>query len=195
MRTAPLGLLPFLDAETSFRLGAEAAALTHGHPNGYLSAGMIAALVRLFLAGTPLTAPAGAHDESGAVDQCGRFLLSYSGHQGTLAAVHHALALAANKTVPHTLAVQKLGGGWVGEEALAIAIYAVLSAGSYVEAISIAANHSGDSDSTASIAGQLWGAAHGLDGIPHEWVSNLDVLLPLLRLARVLLSLGGQQVT
>jgi hypothetical protein len=45
----------------------------------------------------------------------------------------------------------------VGEEALAIALYSVLVAGSYVETIRIASNHDGDSDSTASIAGQLWG--------------------------------------
>jgi ADP-ribosylglycohydrolase len=44
-------------------------------------------------------------------------------------------------------AVESLGGGWVGEEALAIGLYAVLSAESYVEAIRIATNHSGDSDS------------------------------------------------
>jgi ADP-ribosyl-[dinitrogen reductase] hydrolase len=74
----------------------------------------------------------------------------------------------------------------VGEEALAIGLYAALCALSFVEAIRIATNHGGDSDSTASIAGQLWGAMNGLDGIPHVWVSALDVLLPLLHLARQL---------
>lgn len=72
----------------------------------------------------------------------------------------------------------------MGEEALAIGLYAALCAGSFVEAIRIATNHSGDSDSTASIAGQLWGATTGLDGMPHHWVFSLDVLLPLLHLAR-----------
>ena len=76
----------------------------------------------------------------------------------------------------------------MGEEALAIGIYAALSAESFVEAIQIATNHSGDSDSTASIAGQLWGAMNGMDGIPHVWVSALDVLSPLLHLARQFLA-------
>jgi ADP-ribosylglycohydrolase len=80
--------------------------------------------------------------------------------------------------------IEKIGGGWVGEEAFAIALYAVLSAGSFTEAIAIATNHSGDSDSTASIAGQIWGAMKGLDGMPHDWIVKLDVLLPLLRLVR-----------
>ena len=72
----------------------------------------------------------------------------------------------------------------MGEEALAIALYAVLVGGSYVEAVRVASNHDGDSDSTASIAGQVWGAWKGLMEIPHEWVTKLDVFVPVLRLAR-----------
>src|SRR5437764_14793098 len=71
----------------------------------------------------------------------------------------------------------------VGEEALAIGLFAALSARGYVEALAIAANHDGDSDSTASIAGQLWGAWKGLDGIPHDWIVPLDIFRPALRLA------------
>ena len=81
-------------------------------------------------------------------------------------------------------AVEDLGGGWVGEEALAIGLYAALSARTFIEAIGIAANHSGDSDSTASIAGQLWGAMNGLEEMPHPWITALDVRKPLLHLAR-----------
>ena len=99
-----------------------------------------------------------------------------------------AVALAAKGLKDHAAAVETLGGGWVGEEALAIALYAALSANSFVEALLIGANHSGDSDSTASIAGQLWGAMNGLGGIPHDWVTTLDILLPLLHLARQLIA-------
>jgi ADP-ribosylglycohydrolase len=42
--------------------------------------------------------------------------------------------------------------------------------------LAIAANHSGDSDSTASLTGQLFGAQHGLEALPHAWVRRLDVL-------------------
>ncbi len=72
----------------------------------------------------------------------------------------------------------------MGEEALAIALYAVLVGGSYVEAIRIASNHDGDSDSTASIAGQFWGAWKGLKEIPHGWITKLDVFVAVLRLAQ-----------
>lgn len=44
-----------------------------------------------------------------------------------------------------------------------------------------------DSDSTACLAGQLWGAAHGLVGMPHDWLVDVDVSLPLLRLGRQLI--------
>ena len=102
----------------------------------------------------------------------------------TLEAVDKAVGLADRRPKDHCAAVESLGGGWVGEEALGIALYSVLSAGSFTEVIAIAANHSGDSDSTASIAGQLWGTSHGLAEMPHAWVTSLDVYLPLLHLAR-----------
>jgi len=54
MRTAPLGFLSATvsDAEV-FRLGAAAAALTHGHPDGYLPAGAMTVLVRDSLDAVP----------------------------------------------------------------------------------------------------------------------------------------------
>ena len=54
------------------------------------------------------------------------------------------------------------------------------------KAIQIAANHSGDSDSTASMAGQKWGVVAGIDGMLHQWIANLDVLRPVLHLVRTL---------
>jgi ADP-ribosyl-[dinitrogen reductase] hydrolase len=176
MRVAPLGLVSKgLKPEQTFQLAAEAAAFTHGHPSGYLSAAAMAVIVRSLVEGNDLRS---------AIDQSLAILLSYEGHKETEEAVKAAVALAGQASGDRAAAVETLGGGWVGEEALAIGLYAALCAGSFVEAIRIATNHSGDSDSTASIAGQLWGAMHGLDGIPHVWVSGLDVLSPLLHLAR-----------
>lgn len=178
MRVAPIGLLSKgLKPEQTFQLAAEAAACTHGHPSGYLSAGAMAAMVRFLVEGASLRS---------ASDQSLAMLRSYDRHEETENSVKKALALAGQPCGDQAAAVETLGGGWVGEEALAIGLYAALSAGSFVEAIRIATNHSGDSDSTASIAGQLWGAMNGLDDIPHVWVSALDVLLPLLHLTRQL---------
>lgn len=49
MRVAPVGLLA--SADDAFDLGCEIAALTHGHPSGYLASGALALLIaRLHLA-------------------------------------------------------------------------------------------------------------------------------------------------
>ncbi len=66
--------------------------------------------------------------------------------------------------------------------ARAIGLHAALAGRDFSDALAIAANHDGDSDSTASIAGQLYGAWRGLGGIPHAWITAVDVLEPLLAL-------------
>ena len=51
MRTAPIGLMPSASPQLAFDLGCMAGALTHGHVDGWLPAGMVAAMVRLLMAG------------------------------------------------------------------------------------------------------------------------------------------------
>jgi ADP-ribosylglycohydrolase len=43
------------------------------------------------------------------------------------------------------------------------------------EAIIAAANHDGDTDSTASIAGNIVGAWHGPSAIPKEWTEQVEL--------------------
>lgn len=163
MRASPAGLLP--PAEDAFRLGAEIAALTHDHPSGYLSAGWLAATV------------AGLRDGAGlgvALDAATVQLRQADDHQETLLAVEAARDLAAHGS-PTAEKVESLGGGWVGEEALAIAVYAVAATESLHDALLIAVNHSGDSDSTGAIAGNLGGALYGEDAIPDEWLAPLEL--------------------
>ena len=73
-----------------------------------------------------------------------------------------------------------LGEGWVAEEALAVALYAVLATTGdgpqehFRKAIALAVNHSGDSDSTGSIAGNILGALYGEECLPAEWLEGLE---------------------
>jgi ADP-ribosylglycohydrolase len=136
---------------------------------------MMASIVHLVAQGLDLNA---------AINQSCGILSGYNGHEETLRSAKLAVNLASQHAGEHVAMIEQIGGGWVGEEALAIGLYAVLSAGSFAEAVAIATNHSGDSDSTASIAGQIWGAMKGLDRMPHDWIISLDVLHPLLRMAR-----------
>lgn len=59
-------------------------------------------------------------------------------------------------------------------------------AGDPEEAIARAVNDTKDNDpgSTASIAGQVFGAARGFETLPNAWVRRLDVLGPALALLR-----------
>ncbi|POX46141.1 ADP-ribosylglycohydrolase, partial [Streptomyces sp. Ru71] len=75
---------------------------------------------------------------------------------------------------PDAERVERLGAGWVAEEALAIGVYCALAAPGVPEALLLAVNHSGDSDSTGSICGNLLGARHGDTGLPHTWLEQVE---------------------
>jgi hypothetical protein len=70
--------------------------------------------------------------------------------------------------------VETLGGGWVAEEALAITLYCALVGADFRSSVLLAVNHSGDSDSTGSMVGNLLGAALGLEALPGEWLEGLQ---------------------
>jgi ADP-ribosylglycohydrolase len=179
IRVAPVGLLsgpdgsrwrsppPPDDRAGVFRLGCEIAALTHGHPDGYLGPGVMAAIVHGLVRGEPLEV---------AVARALETLRAWRGHETTLALIEDALSLAARgRAGPESLYL--LGGGWTGPDVLAIAIASVFSRRRPAElgaALRLAANHSGNSDSTASICGQLLGALHGERALPGNWLAGLE---------------------
>jgi ADP-ribosylglycohydrolase len=74
------------------------------------------------------------------------------------AAVAEARAQATDAS-PSPEGAQRLGEGWVAEQALAIAVYAVSATRSFRDVVITAVNHGGDSDSTGAIAGNLAGHA------------------------------------
>lgn len=182
MRVAPVGLIRGLTPTQAFDLAARCAAQTHGHPSGYLSAGVLAAVVSGLRDGLDLDAAV-----AGALGlACG-----WAGCDETVAVVRHAEELAASHGSDHHDAIVQIGEGWVGEEALAIGLYSAMVASDFREAVRIASNHGGDSDSTASIAGQIHGAWKGLAGIPNAWIRRLDALEALLDVAGRLIPLEG----
>jgi ADP-ribosyl-[dinitrogen reductase] hydrolase len=110
----------------------------------------------------------------------------------TLTALTKAIDLSSSKDTNVIEGIRQLGEGWTGEEALAIAVYAVLRASSFQEAETTAANHDGDSDSTASIAGQLYGAWHGVEPIPEQWIKKLDIREIMDNLCKEFISLNNE---
>jgi ADP-ribosylglycohydrolase len=113
---------------------------------------------------SPRTSPAGT---AGAIVR----LLA----EETLAALRAARALAAGSSAPGPEAIATLGEGWVAEEALAIAIYCALVADDFEHGVRLAVNHSGDSDSTGAIAGNILGVLLGVDAIPRRWLDELEL--------------------
>jgi ADP-ribosylglycohydrolase len=171
MRIAPVGLLA--PRERAFELGVEVAVLTHGHRSGHLAAGFLASVVAAIRDGDQLEA---------ALDGATIELARHDGHEETAAAISAAqrLARAGDSSAEQ---VERLGGGWVAEEALAIGLYAVLATHSYPEAVVLAANHGGDSDSTAAIAGSLAGTTHGDQAIPSLWLERLELRAAIAQVA------------
>ncbi len=174
MRTAPIGLVRALSPAQCLELGARAAAITHGHPCGYWTAGAMAAIVRFLCEGI---------DTEAAVRETVGLLEGRARSGETVAALRKALD-------PGIKTIDELGEGWVGEEALAMGVHAALRGRSLKEVLMIAVNHDGDSDSTGSIAGQIWGAREGVARMPVDWVSVLDVLAPLNHVAGRLIAVA-----
>jgi len=174
MRAAPVGLWcarldegvsPERVARKALELGADLAALTHGHPTGRLAAGAFAALVALLVRDLELPA---------AVQRVRALLPRYPGHQETLAAIDRAVAVAKDEEGLRPEEVVALGEGWTADEALAIALACALAAPDFETGVRAAVNHDGDSDSTGAMAGNLLGALHGMDAIPQRWIAGLE---------------------
>ncbi|HET8641047.1 MAG TPA: ADP-ribosylglycohydrolase family protein [Pseudonocardiaceae bacterium] len=177
MRSAPFGLLQPVDTATAFRLAVAAAVHTHGHPTGYLAAGAMAAIVHRVTGGSPLPEAARA-----TLAELGR----WPGHEETSAAVEAAVSSRFAAGTPSMAVLAALGEGWVADEALAIGLYCALTCaepGEVREALLLAVNHSGDSDSTGSICGNLLGALFGEEALPPDWVVVVEGRDTITRLA------------
>lgn len=161
MRVAPCAVFP-----QPFDLGCRVAAITHGHPGGYISAGALAELLQKLYYGQSLP---------DAVDDLIVELDEIENAESTRDALQHAVELEAEGR-PCAPTIKELGEGWVGEEALAIAVYSALSFPTdYAQAVRLAVNHDGDSDSTGSICGQIMGMLLGAGAIPVEWRDGVEL--------------------
>src|SRR5262245_64641768 len=120
MRVAPVGLAAE-DEKRAFSLGCEAAAITHGHPSGYYSAGCFAAIVYHLTEGRSL--PEAIELSLGILERP-----ENDEHEECAGAVHRAVALWRDGSLkPGPELIERLGGGWGGEEGRAISLYCALA--------------------------------------------------------------------
>ncbi len=160
MRAAPAGLCPSLSLPETYLLGCDIATLTHGHALGWQSAGVLAVIIRAVLDGAPLSEAVVAAMQLTSLEMRAVLVI--------------AVDVAATGLPSASTIESRLGGGWVGEEALAIAVSCALAAGDLAQGVLAAVNHSGDTDSTGSICGNILGALHGEEAIPTRWLDVLD---------------------
>jgi ADP-ribosylglycohydrolase len=182
MRSAPYGMVPGLEDTMVVSLARRGAVLTHGHPAAWTSAAAFGLMISRLMAGQGFRA---------AVTAALEWLDTVPDDGGTAAAVRAAVALAepTGPAGPASLP-SALGEGWVADEALALAVYAVLVTGGadssvpaplhFRAALHLAVNHGGDSDSTASLAGQLLGAHYGMNIFPDDavpaWIGEREIV-------------------
>lgn len=183
MRVAPVGLYfarKSVPVRISDEIGAEAAAITHGHDLGWLPAAALVHIVRHLVEheGEPILMA--VKDAQVALPET----FSNAKHlNGFLDLIQKAIDLAESER-DDLDAIRELGEGWVGDEALAIAVYCALKHPDVFEdAVVASVNHSGDSDSTGAITGNIMGAALGLNAIPEKFLENLELKNVILELA------------
>lgn len=163
-RVAPIGLVE--NEENVFDMGMRAAAITHGHPTGYLAAGTLTTIIYYIMQGEELLE---------AIHKALNTLRQKESSQECVTAIEKAITLA-KEGEPSYEKVKTLGLGLIAEEALAIAIYAVLSyPNDFKKALLLAVNHDGDSDSTGAIAGNILGAYLGAGSIEKELINDIEL--------------------
>lgn len=165
MRIAPVGLA-FSDTEKAFHIGCQCSAITHGHPTGYLPAGFLAAVISEIIAGGSL---------KDAIGESIRILKHKNNYQETMNLIESAIIMA-DKRNPSPEVIEEIGAGWIAEEALGIGLYCSLVADNdFKKGVLLSVNHSGDSDSTGSITGNILGALYGIELIPDFWIEKLEL--------------------
>ncbi len=187
MRIAPAGFLYTLPGRDMTLVDGEAAniaALTHGHSLGYMSAAVLAHIVNR------LVYP---HGELGPKSLEGIVLeardtvadmFADDGHVGELVSTINLAVRLANSWDNERDCIRELGEGWVAEETLAIAIFCALRhQDDFSGGIVAAVNHSGDSDSTGAVTGNILGALLGYEAIDAKWKKDLELSDIILKIA------------
>ena len=183
MRIAPYGLFygKFENEQPQLFIteAAEIGAITHGQTMSHLSCSLMASIIGQIIYGS---APgAGEHWDaleeivSDALFQVKTWGVASRHKEEFDALMKRAVELTKNNSTDEEN-IRSLGEGWVAEEALAIAIYCACKyQNESMKGIIAAVNHSGDSDSTGAIAGNILGAWNGYDAFPKEFIKDLEI--------------------
>lgn len=186
MRVAPVGLYMNRCMENMTDqmkdldlIAAETAAITHGHPLGYMPTAALAHIINRIVYWN-MSVEEAVRDVISAM----REVFKNQAYLEEMVALMEKAIRLANNDVSDTENVRELGEGWEAEETLSISIYcSVRYADNFSKSIITAVNHDGDSDSTGAVTGNIVGAAVGYENIPDEWKEYLECLEVILEVA------------
>ena len=174
MRVAPVGLYfndRGKDVKEICRFSAETAAITHGHPLGWMPAGMLAQIIHEIAQDDAPVEEAVQHS----LETLKEMYPESADRETLIQLIQKAIALT-KEDLDDLEAIHQLGEGWVAEETLAIAVYCAIKYENDLDQALIAAvNHNGDSDSTGAVTGNILGAKIGLSGIPAKYTEHLEL--------------------
>ena len=197
MRIAPIPLYAgangHFDQKYNLRSCAETAAITHGHPLGWLSAAAMGNLLYDIMLNFSIF-----YAIQDTVLILEREFGNYPETRRLTALLKNAKILADTSSQTSSVnliaefdIMEQLGEGWVGEEALAVGLFCMMACMGRGTDLCLlnAVKHRGDSDTVGSIAGQLWGAYFGVQAF--EWNEQL---LSSLELKDVILEIADDLV-
>lgn len=191
MRVAPIGLYGYLKGYSAYDsglIGAEAAAITHGHFLGIMPSFMLSYMINDILRGTKLVDA--TYNAMMAMKKEYRHSIF---RNKFLRLIESTMEYAIDDLSDDTVIMQ-LGQGWTGDEALAISIYCALKhQDNFENAVVAAVNHSGDSDSTGAITGNILGTYLGFDAIPQKYKDNLELYNVIVRVAEEIMGVEREE--
>ncbi|NVM04849.1 MAG: ADP-ribosylglycohydrolase family protein [Candidatus Helarchaeota archaeon] len=168
MRVAPIGLY-FSDLDKLYKVAYNSSIITHAHPTAIAAAVGAAYLVRLALNKIEVNLWPG---------EVKKFVKNVPepGRTEFCNAIDTAVNVLRKENTEE--AIRSIGKGWVGEEAVGIALYCCLKypePTEFKKMLILSVNHDGDSDSTGCIAGGIMGTFHGYNALGkeiHEWTER-----------------------
>lgn len=185
MRVAPVAVnynipnIEQLDLE-----GAQIAAITHGHSLGYMPAAVLVHIINRIVFPPEEKRMSLKEIVLEARDTAARIFEGDPNLEELTQIIDRAVRLSENTRADDLDNIRQLGEGWVAEETLGISLYCALRyQDDFSAGIIAAVNHSGDSDSTGAVTGNILGALLGYDAIEEKWKQDLELSDVILEVA------------
>jgi len=173
MRVAPLALNYQMAIDKLDMEAAQIAAITHGHSLGYMPAAVLCHIINriVFPSEKRMTLREIVIEAKKTVEK----IFEGDKHLKELTDIIDRAIVLSENNFDDLKNISALGQGWVAEETLAIAIYCSLRyENDFSRGIIAAVNHSGDSDSTGAVTGNILGALIGYEAIEDKWKKDLE---------------------